>query len=157
MQAEGAYLKALGRADGTPRRDGDLLVLSGEGVELRFMRQEPAPVQQLVGSSWVLESLVQGDVASSTGGEPALLRLAEDGTVNGSTGCRTLTGTWTATGDEIAFPTMSMDGDCAQELVAQDDHVVRVLGDGFQARVDGARLTVRDSDGWSLVYVAERP
>ncbi len=157
MQAERAYLEALARADGTPRRDGAALVLSGEGVELRFTRQEPAPVQQLVGPRWVLESLVQGDVASSTGGEPALLRFAEDGTVSGSTGCRALTGTWTANGDEIAFPNMSMDGECPQELVAQDDHVVRVLGDGFQARVDGAQLTVLDSDGWGLVYGVERP
>lgn len=58
---------------------------------------------------------------------------------------------------EIVFPTMSAGGDCPERLREQDAHVVNVLGDGFQADVEGDLLTATDADGSGLVYRAERP
>ena len=77
MAAETAYLSALGRTD-TVVRDGDDLVLSGDGVRLRFSPVPPVPDRSLAGTRWVLETLVEGEVASSTVGEPAVLLLDED-------------------------------------------------------------------------------
>ena len=93
MAAETAYLSALGRAD-TVARDGDDLVLTGDGVRLRFSPVPPVPDRSLAGTRWVLETLVEGEVASSTLGEPAVLLLDEDRRASASTGCRSVTGTW---------------------------------------------------------------
>ena len=93
MTAETAYLSALGRAD-TVARVGDDLVLSGDGVRLRFSPVPPVPDRSLAGTRWVLETLVEGETASSTLGEPAVLLLHEDRRASASTGCRSVTGTW---------------------------------------------------------------
>lgn len=154
MAAEEAFLAALQAADDRAAVEDGQLVLAGDGVELRFRSLPPVPQEELVGTEWVLTTLLRDGTAASVAGEPAVLRLADDGTFRGSTGCRRLSGTWTTSGDEVLFPTMSAEGDCDPELRDQDDHVVRVLGDGFQAREEGGTLTIEDPDGWGLVYEA---
>ncbi|TKJ24521.1 META domain-containing protein [Blastococcus sp. CCUG 61487] len=154
MSAETAFLAALGVVT-TVARDGEDLVLTGNGVELRFTRVEPIPDRRLTGTRWVLESLFDGETASSTVGEPAVLHLAEDGTFEGSTGCRALSGTWTTSGDTVMFPDLRADGDCATDAVRQDSHVVEVLGDGFRVHVQAGRLTAANPNGLGLVYRAE--
>jgi heat shock protein HslJ len=151
MAAESAYVAALGSVTRIAR-DGDELVLTGDDVELRFSAVPPVPTSELVGTAWVLESLIDGETASSVMGSPATLRLDADGTVSGSTGCRTLTGTWETRGGTVVFPDFAADGECPQHLFAQDDHVVAVLGDGFRADVVENRLTLADPDGRGLVY-----
>lgn len=153
MAAESAFLTALGAAHTVAMEDGDLLV-TGDDVRLRFTRVEPVPGSELTGTRWVLETLIDGETASSTLGEPAVLQLAGDGTFEGSTGCRTLAGTWTTSGDEVLFPDMRADGDCPAGVARQDSHVVEVLGDGFQVQVEAERLTLSDPSGLGLVYRA---
>ena len=60
MAAEAAFTVALGRITGAAR-DGDRLVLTGPGVELTFDRLPPVPVADMVGTDWVLESLISGE------------------------------------------------------------------------------------------------
>jgi heat shock protein HslJ len=64
MAAEAAFVAALPRIRGATRV-GDRLTLLGPGVELAFDRLEPPPVAEIVGTDWVLESLVKGDAVSS--------------------------------------------------------------------------------------------
>jgi heat shock protein HslJ len=154
MTAESVYLRALGAVDTAAVEDGDL-VLTGEGAALRFGRVAPAPAFELVGTRWVLETLVQGEVASSTLGEPAVLVLLPDGTLSGSTGCRTLSGRWARTDDRLVFPEWQAHGDCPAGVRAQDEHVLAVLDAETIATVDGDRLTVNSRNGLGLVYRAE--
>lgn len=102
----------------------------------------------------MLDAVLRGDVASSVAGEPATLRLGEDGSFTASTGCRTLSGTWEAYGDEVRLPSMRAEGDCPADLWDQDGLVTGALGDGFRAEVDGDRLTVTDEGAVGLVYRA---
>ena len=137
-------------------RDGDELVARGDGVELRFAGLPPPPTADLVGTTWVLETVLVGDVAASPVGEPATLELNEDGTFTGSTGCRTFSGDWIEQGDQIQAPSLAMDDTtCPAELSDQDDHVVSVIGDGFIPTIDGDLLTLMDPGGIGLVYRAE--
>ncbi len=85
-------------------------------------------------------------------GEPATLELRADGTLVGSTGCRSLSGSYTVAGDEVVFTEFSADGECPSELQSQDDQVVTVLGDGFTVEIDGDRLTLTSSGSEGLVY-----
>lgn len=154
MDLERDYLTALAGITAADRT-GDSLVLSGNGTTLTFAFEPPPPTADLVGTTWVLESLITGDSASSVAGHPTLL-LRADGTVSGSTGCRTFEGTWVERGAQLDFVEFGMgDETCSPALTPQDSHVVVVLGDGFTAAVDGPTLTVSDPDGNALVYRAQ--
>jgi heat shock protein HslJ len=154
MAAEAPYLAALQLVDGASR-DGDELVLSGPDVELRYARLPDPPTAELVDHVWVLETLFVGDIASPAEGERATLELVSDGTFTGSTGCRSFSGQWVESGDQIDAPIMAMDErECPAELQAQDSHVVSVIGDGFVPTIDGGLLTLTDPGSIGLVYRA---
>jgi heat shock protein HslJ len=155
MAAEFEYLNALARVRALAR-DGEELVASGDGVELRFAAVPPPPTAQMVGTRWVLDTVLVGDVAASPMGEPATLELLEDGTFSGSTGCRHFSGEWTEAGDQILAPSWGMyETECPADLMDQDSHVVSVIGDGFIPSVEGELLTLMDPGGVGLVYRAE--
>lgn len=154
MESEMAYLAAVERVAGAAE-DGDELVLLGEGTELRFRATEPPPVASMTGTVWVLEGLIEGDAVSSVMGEPATLELFTDGSVLGSTGCRTLAGRYEISGADVVFTELTMSGECSDELAFQDNHVTSVLGDGFDARIDGANLTLTSRGHLGLLYRAD--
>lgn len=142
MASEAAYVDALADVT-TAARDGGRLVLSGAGVELELTLLPPIPTAELVGTTWTLASLIEGETVSSVTGEPATLRLDDDGRITGSTGCRSFSGTYRVSGDEVQITALSTGPEtCPDELAAQDTHVLDVLGDGFTAQIDGNRLTV---------------
>lgn len=172
MAAERAYLDALTAVDTWAHPSQDELVLTGPEVELRFEELPPVPTAGLTATTWVLDGLVSGagpeaSVSSTAAGaEKATLRLASDGTVEASTGCRTFSGVWEETGDEILLTTFGQRDDspnvaddgtttCDEAVVAQEHHVLSVLGDGFRAEIDGQRLTLTSRDGLGLSYRAE--
>jgi len=156
MTAEAAYMRILASAGTQVTRTADELVLENGAGVLRFRAQLPVPTAELVGTEWVLESLIDGEVASSTVGEPAVLRLLDDGTVTASTGCRTLSGSWRWSGDTIRLDYAWPEATCAPDVEAQEQHVVAALGSGFQVVVDENRLTVTGRDGHGLAYRAVR-
>jgi heat shock protein HslJ len=151
MAAETAYMTALGTVQ-TFARDGDDLVLTGEDVELRFRPLTPVPTSRLAGTDWVLDTLIDGETASSVVGA-SRLRFEPDGTFTGTTACHTLSGRWQPTGDEVQFPDFAVEEiDCPPDFAAQDAHELAVLGDGFQLSIEGNRMTALDADGRGLVY-----
>ena len=153
MAAEAAFLTALPRVVGAAR-NGDRLTLTGPGVELVFDRLAPIPLAELVGTDWVLDSMVMGDVVSSVAGEPATLRVDAGGTFKGSTGCRTFTGRWIEANGGITPTDLGMEGpDCPPELAGQDGHVVGVL-EGFRVSIDGQTLTLTGDRANGLIYRA---
>jgi heat shock protein HslJ len=151
--AESAYVAALGDVDGIDLV-GDELALSGPVTELIFRRNNPVPIDGIVGQLWLLESLTQGDETRVPLGDPATLVLAKDGTVAGSTGCRVLSGDYVVSGNQIVFPDFAADGDCPTSLWDQDGLVINVLGDGFVPTLQGDRLTLTSRGNEVLVYRA---
>jgi len=157
MEAEGLYVQALSAVK-TQRMEGDVLVLSGPQVELLYREIPPVPTAKLADTEWQLSGLVHGsgpDGAVSSA-QPAMLLLASDGTLTGTTGCRDLEGRWEERSGHIAVPELAAEGDCPSELRDQDDHVVGVIGDGFTVEIDGNSLTLMDvSSDKGLTYIAE--
>jgi heat shock protein HslJ len=152
MAAESAFLAAMPRVRSVAR-DGDRLSLTGQGVELLFDRLAPPPVADMVGTEWVLESLVDGDAVSSVAGDRATLRFDAGGTVRGGTGCRTFSGKWIEANGGITLPEWGMDqAECEPALQPQDSHVVGVL-EGFRVAIDGQTMTLT-GDGEGLIYRA---
>lgn len=154
MDSETRYLEALPRVDAYSGSE-DRLTLTGEGVELSFVALPPVPIADLTGTVWVLTSLVDGDSVSSVSGDPATLELYTDGSMLGSTGCRTLHGRYVVAGAEVIISEMAAEGECPPELQEQDSHVVSVLGDGFTAAVSRHELTLTSTGGQGLVYTAD--
>jgi len=152
MDAEAAYLAALAAVEQAGTADG-YLVLSGGDAELRYRPMPEVPPSDLSGTAWVLETLLDGDIASSTTGGRASLALADDGTFAASTGCRELTGRWSLDGDVVRVPAARpAQATCDPEVVAQDEQVTAVLSRDFQVVVSGDSLTVTGADGLGLVY-----
>ena len=154
MESEQAYLQALSLVD-TVAVDADVLTLSGGGAELVFARDAPVEDTALVGVVWTLDTLIEGDAASSTLGDPARLELRSDGTVSASTGCRELTGEYVVNGSEVVVTSAEMTGECPAELQSQDNLVVTVLTDGFTTQIEANRLTLTSQGGDGLSYTSE--
>ena len=154
MEAEFAYTAALGDVDTLVVESVDL-VLTGPGVELRFRPVPEVPPSELVGTTWVLDTLIDGEVASSVVAG-SMVRLEADGTIIATTACHTLSGTWTRDGDEISLRDLvTQELDCPADYRTQDDHELAVLADGFRSSIEEDRLTALDADGRGLVYRAE--
>jgi heat shock protein HslJ len=154
MASESVYLEALIRATTATATTGTL-TLGGEGVELAFGELPPVPTADLTNTVWVLESLIEGNSASSAGGDRATLELFTDGSMLGSTGCRSLHGRYLVRGAEVLINELAAEGECTAELQAQDSLVVGVLGDGFGAHVEGDVLTLTKPGNLGLTYRAD--
>ena len=151
MDAEQAFMSVLS----SPRslfRDGDTLQMTGDGVDLEFRLVPPVEPAALVGTVWSLETIIQGETASSVRGEPTLV-LNEDGRFEGSTGCRTLTGMYQISGDELVITQMSADGDCPDDMATQDSQIISVI-ESPRIEVDGDRLRLTAAGGEGLEYIA---
>jgi heat shock protein HslJ len=152
MDAESAYLGALGAVDRAATTDG-YLVLSGADAELRFRPMPTVPESDVAGTRWILETLLDGEIASSTTGLPAVLELADDGTLTASTGCRALTGRWTLDGDVVRVAGVApAEATCDQDVAAQDEQVTAVLSEDFRVSVTEDSLAVTGHGGLGLVY-----
>ncbi|MGY1602683.1 META domain-containing protein [Geodermatophilus sp. SYSU D00815] len=155
MAAETAFIRALAAVDRAVL-EGAELVLTGADVALRFRALASVPDRQPAGTTWVLDTLVDGPTASSTvsTAEPGTLLLAPDGSVTGSTGCKPFLGTWSVAGDVLTLVVDRDDIGCPAELGRQDEHVLAVLDSGPRWAIDGDRLTLTAPDGRALGYGA---
>lgn len=154
MTAESAYLMALGAVDSVAA-DGEGLLLTGDDAELRFTPVAPVPESPLEGTRWVLEPVIEGDTASSTVGEPAVLLLDPDRTAEATTGCATITGTWLIETDALLIDDLMADcAPCPADVERQDAHVTAVIQAGPVLEIAEDRLTLTAPDGRGLVYRA---
>ena len=146
MASEAAYLAALPRVT-SAERSGDTLVLNGPQVELRYVLVPPVADASLVGTTWILESLISGDAVSSTIGGRVTLELGDDGRIAASTGCRSVTGRYEVTDGrvQVTLDPYDLIG-CAAELGQQDQHILDVLSHGFGTGIDGDQLTLTAGD-----------
>jgi heat shock protein HslJ len=152
MTTEAAYFAALGAVDSASRR-GDSLTLGGPQVTLRYALEPPVADTPLIGTPWALETVIDGDVASSTVGGRAMLLLEPDGTATGSTGCAGFTARYRLDGDRLTLYDLSVQTVlCTVDLQPQDRLVREVLSNGAAAAVRGATLTLTGRDGRGLGY-----
>ena len=155
MASESAYLAALPRAT-MAARSGNGLLLTGPQVELRFTLVPEVANANVVGTTWLLESLITGEAVSSTVGERVTLQLSGDGRLTASTGCRDVTGSYSISDGQVQVTLDPYDTiGCAAEVGDQDEHILEVLSHGFGISVDGDRLTLTAGDK-GIGYRAER-
>jgi heat shock protein HslJ len=151
---EDAYLTAVQNAD-TIRREGDRLVLTGPSTKLTFEYLAPPDLALATGRTLRLTRIWH---AGETTGvvRPATLRL-DRRSIEGSTGCRSFSGTYVESGDELVVTRMSLDGDledCGPREVDQELLVLGVVGDRFRTQVEngGTELTLSAQGGDALLF-----
>lgn len=154
MTSEQAFLGALAAVDRIAYA-GELLTMSGPGTELTFESLPAVPTADLTGTTWLLDGIIEGDAVTSIQGERATLELFTDGSFIGSTGCRTIAGSYVISGAEVLFTSFSADGDCSPELVEQDNRVISALEGGFRVEIDGDRLSTWTARDEGLIYRAD--
>lgn len=159
MEAERAYLSALVEVTSVSR-DRNELTLTGRGVTLAFERRPEPEDAALVGTTFVLDTRVTGDTASTVPetDPPATLRLSEDGTFQAYTGCNTLDGDFAERGTQLELTLRSTtDAACGGEVGALEEHILTVLDGEVAWEIDGQRLALTAPDGSGLGYRAESP
>jgi heat shock protein HslJ len=154
MESERMYLEALSRVVTFTMGD-ESLHLAGEEVDLVFVELQPVPTSELTGTVWVLDGLNEGAAVSTVIGDRATLELFSDGSLLGSTGCRSLNGTYIISGAEVTLTQFAAEGECPDQLQPQDSQVITVLESGFRAAIDGQTLTLTIAGDEGLIYKAE--
>ncbi|MGZ0230430.1 MAG: META domain-containing protein, partial [Acidimicrobiales bacterium] len=140
------YLAALVNVH-TFERNNATLSLRGAGFELIFDAEEAIDESQLVGDYWLLDVIVVNGADRDVQGTSGYLRFVGE-TFTASTGCRSLTGTWTRpAGNLIKLPNQRASGSCSPELLDQDRLVMDVLSGGFSVDVLTAEVLRVSSEG----------
>ena len=150
MDQEAAYLAALAAVD-TWSMDGDTLTLSsGDTALLRY----EAISQDLAGSSWDLIAYNNGTggFQSTVVDVPVTAIFEEDGTLSGSGGCNSYTGSWETDENSIEIgPLASTAMACEPDLMDQETRYLAVLQEAGTYRVDATTLEMFDAEGTRLV------
>ncbi|MFN8018240.1 MAG: META domain-containing protein [Acidimicrobiales bacterium] len=132
--------------------DGDRLTLSGDGATIELVDQasiqEDAP---LVGTTWKLKTMIEGDVASSVpaNAKAATITFQEDGTVEVFTGCNrgSTTATVSEDGTAIEFDHVMLTRmACGKDAATVETAVMAVVDGKVAAEVDGTTLTLTKGD-----------
>lgn len=158
MELEDAYLTAFVAVDRWAI-DGDVLTLTGEGVELVYDYVPPVPDAPLVGPTWVLDSLIHGagpdgavsSVMGSPNGTPELV-LADDGTYTAHDGCNGITGRYEHDGTTLHLVEAIQTDIGCPTIEDQLRHLHDVLFDGpMEVTIEADRLTLVRGDR-GLIY-----
>jgi heat shock protein HslJ len=137
---------------------GDELVLTGKDAEIRLIDRHVAnPDKPLLNTRWVVESMLDGETASSVPAEmkPAELIFLADGTVSGYTGCNQLTGKATQSPGKIKFEgigTTKMA--CGGVTDAIERNVLAVLDGEVTVKVEADMLELKHPSGKGLAFRA---
>lgn len=160
MDAQFEYLEVLAAMSVVTVSETSLQLSDSDGTNiLRFDRVIPPPDSALVDTTWVLESMIEGDAVSSTigGAEHATLVFGGDGSVTGTDGCGSLSGSYEMDGDRIRLNVAIDPGTgCDDRFAAQSAHIEDVLAADTTYRIDGPRLVLTAPDGTGLEY-RDRP
>jgi len=134
----------------TVRRDAGTLVLLDEaGAELATYA---AQSQEITGTSWTVTSYNNGRqaVVGVLENTALTIEFGENGRVTGSAGCNRFTGTYAVSGADVTISGVAATRKmCAtpETIMEQEAAFLKALTMGTRARIDGARLELRNADG----------
>ncbi|QYG94529.1 META domain-containing protein [Iamia sp. SCSIO 61187] len=139
--------------------EGDTLTVEPGGATFVLVDEQSAsPDAALVGPGWTLDTLVEGDIASSVpAGVTATIAFDADGAFQIETGCNAGEGTYAAPDEgTIAVEEVAVElAGCDDERGTVEEAVLGVLHSGvLTVSIDGDRLTLTAADGTGLGFTA---
>lgn len=129
---------------------GDQLVItSGTTTFDLASRESVRPDKELVGTTWVLDTLIDGEVASSmSAGTPEVTLVFDDKRVRADTHCNGAGADYTIEGDRIMFtPGLSTMILCSPEIMRGETAVSEVLNGNVTYEITADRLTLTHESG----------
>lgn len=140
------------------RLDGANLVLASGPTELVLTDREVAePDVAIEGTKWVVDTIVDGQVASSTPAGGIASVLLERGTAAVSTGCNEGSAPYQLAGTKIGFGDVVITKKaCEPDLAQLEQAVLAVLQGEVEFAVDADRLRLDHPSGKGLQLRAER-
>ncbi|HEX6870351.1 MAG TPA: META domain-containing protein [Micromonosporaceae bacterium] len=155
--AQDAWL--AGFLSGRPswRLTGDTLVLATDTVTVTFIdREVDEPDRPLVGTRWVADTIIQGEVSSSIPIQPApTLWLEPDGRFTVETGCATIAGRATVTAGQVRFDLDAVPACADPSRVEVHNAVLAVLVGSAAVSIDGDHLTLTGPGGAGVRLTAK--
>lgn len=89
--------------------------------------------------------------------QPARITLADDGTFDGTTGCRDVSGRWEDTGDRVETSDVELGNRRCRGLEAeQDEHLVAVLEAGSTVEIEENTMALSWDEGQRGLYYVGR-
>lgn len=127
--------------------DGRFTVRAGTTVF--DMTAEEETVRDLKGTTWVLDTLIDGDTASSMqAGAPEVTLVFDGKKVTADTHCNGYMAEYTVSGDTVTFtPGASTLMACAPEIMAGEQAVANALRDEVTFEIAADRLTFTHPSG----------
>lgn len=127
--AQDEWLFAFLGSNPTITFDSDGLVLTHEGTVITLLDREIAdPDLSLVGPTWTVVSIIDGDTVSSFPADVvATLQFHADGTVSVNTGCNSGGGTYTLSGATMQFSEIVLTKRACQEPEGQMESAVTAV------------------------------
>lgn len=135
------------------RLDGDALTLTAGSTVVQFSdRRVVDPDRPLRGTRWEVDTLLDGDVASSLpAGAEAYLTFGDGGKITGHDGCNAFSGDYDVRESLITVSKLiSTRKACPGEVGRAADAVQEVLGEDMVYRIEAGRLTLDTMSGKGL-------
>lgn len=134
--------------------DDKLTLTTQKGDSINLTSEPPAP---LVGTKWVVDSLLAGGTASSlSAGTEANLTFGKDGSVHGSLGCNTFTSTAKVSGAKITFGRLATTRKlCPGPEMNLEREMLKVLDGTVTYELQHRSLSLTAANGKGLAANAE--
>jgi heat shock protein HslJ len=141
--------KVLGASPTWKLTDDRLTITSGSTRFDLAPRDTVQPEKALVGTTWALDTLVDGEVASSmAAGSQEVTLVFDDKQVVADTHCNGVSAEYTIEGDTIEFtPGASTKMACAPEIMQGENAVSEVLQGEVTYEITADKLTLTNSSG----------
>jgi len=141
----------------TVRLDDTTLTLASGGTEIVLVDREVAqPDVALEGTTWIVDTLLSADVASSMPAGATATLTFDAGTVAVSTGCNTGTGTYQVDGQKLTFSDVVLTRmGCEPHLMQVEQAVVAALNGETTYEIDSDRLAINHPTGTGLQLTAK--
>jgi heat shock protein HslJ len=148
------WLTAFLEGDPAWELDGDRLTLRSDTIELVLLDRRVAdPDRPLLGTRWVVDTIITGEVASSmtAGTEGQAWLEIGDGRFTASSGCRDVDGAADVSDERLRFSdAVQTDPICPPELVAVDEVLLTILTGEVGYEITANRLRLDHPDGVGL-------
>ncbi len=136
-------------------RDGQPIQSRLNYTLTRLPEHAPIPPTPLDAMTWRLTHLGTERVVRPAGARPVTLHFDEAATrVTGSTGCNSLTGTYTLDGDALSFGPVATTKMFCRESADLENDVLAILSRTASHRIVGTVLELRDAGGERLALYA---
>ena len=148
-QAQDEWVFAFVLSGPAATLSGNELTLTQGDLVGRFLDREVAdPDRPLVGTTWVVSTILSRDLASSVpAGILATLAFSDDGRMTVSTGCNTGGGTYTVDGANMSFGPIALTKRACRGAAAEmEPAIVATLGaDRLAYEIEATTLSLRSA------------